>query len=110
MTVHLSDVNIFDVSKMVVKKVDQGYRVELWDDSFIPTSTINIYQDLQSDKKVELVTEEANAQLIAAAPTMLKVLEDFATAKPEDLATMMMVRLNAMNIIAMLKGKGESDE
>ena len=40
---------------------------------------------------------------------MLKVLEDFATARPEDLATMMMVRLNAMNIIAMLKGKEENE-
>jgi len=57
MGVHLSDVNIFDVSKMVIRKVDKGYRVELWDDKFLPTSTINIYQDLQSDKKVELVIE-----------------------------------------------------
>jgi hypothetical protein len=57
MGVHLSDVNIFDVSKMVIRKVDKGYRVELWDDKFLPTSTINIYQDLQSDKKVELVME-----------------------------------------------------
>ena len=62
MGVHLSDVNIFDVSKMVIRKMDKGYRVELWDDKFLPTSHVNIYQDLQSDKKVELVmdVEEEN--------------------------------------------------
>ena len=42
MGVHLSDVNIFDVSKMVIRKMDKGYRVELWDDKFLPTSHVNI--------------------------------------------------------------------
>ena len=49
----------------------------------------------------------AIAKLITAAPSMLRVLEDFATAKPEDLATLLMTKLNAMNIVTMLKGAGD---
>ena len=53
---------------------------------------------------------EHDARLIAAAPTMLRVLEDFATAKPEDLATLLMTKLNAMNIVTMLKGVEEDED
>ena len=57
MGVHLSGMSIFDVSKIVIRKVDKGYRVDLWDDKPLPTSSISIYQDLDSDKKVELVMD-----------------------------------------------------
>ena len=55
MTVRLSDVNIFDVAKVEIKKTEKGYAIHLWDgELFCPTATIYVYQNLQGDKKVEL--------------------------------------------------------
>ena len=58
MAVHLLDAGIFDVAKVEIKKTEKGYAIHLWDgDHYVPTTTLYIYNDIQSDKKVELVVE-----------------------------------------------------
>lgn len=61
MSVHVSDVNIFDVARMEIKKMGKGYVIHLWDEElFCPTTTIYVYQNLQGNKEVEfeIVGEE----------------------------------------------------
>jgi hypothetical protein len=58
--VHLSDIAVFDVAKMVVQKMEKGFAIRLFgaDQLFLATTTLYIWKDLNSDQEVELVVEE----------------------------------------------------